>query len=99
MATKKEIDVLIEQNIMLSKKTAETIKQMKILTSRVDKLVGIFEKASKQVGDVQTSDEMIRSLSERLSDLLEQNKTIASGLLALEKYVRQRTEEPRNGPF
>jgi len=99
MATKKEIDVLVEQNIMLSKKSAETIKELKMLTSRIDKLIGIFEKASKQVGEVQTNDQIVRSLSEKLNDLLDQNKTIASGLLALEKYVRQRTAEQRPGSF
>ena len=92
-------DTLIEQNLILSKKSGEMIKQMKVLTSRMDKLVGIFEKASKQVGEVQTSDDMIRSLNERLNELLDQNKTIASGLLALEKYVRQRTAEPQSGQF
>lgn len=99
MAGKSVTDTLIEQNLILSKKSGEMIKQMKVLTSRMDKLVGIFEKASKQVGEVQTSDDMIRSLNERLNELLDQNKTIASGLLALEKYVRQRTAEPQSGQF
>ena len=92
-------DTLIEQNLILSKKSGEMIKHMKVLTSRMDKLVSIFEKASKQVGEVQTSDDMIRSLNGRLTELLDQNKTIASGLLALEKYVRQRSAEPQPGQF
>jgi hypothetical protein len=93
------VETLIGQNILLSKKSAETLQQVKMLTSRVDKLVSIFEKASKEVGDIQTGDEIIRSLSDRLSELLEQNKTIASGLIALEKYVRQRGAEQQPGQF
>ena len=91
------VKTLVEQNIILTKKSAEMVAQVKMLTSRVDKLVGIFEKASKDIGKVQTSDEMVKALSERLGELLEQNKTIASGLIALERYVRHRSAETQTG--
>ncbi|MAF35917.1 hypothetical protein CL622_02245 [archaeon] len=94
----KLLHALIEQNLVLSKKSAKLIRSVRTLTDRVDNLVSIFEKASKEIGKVETSEDMLRSLSSSLNQLLDQNKTIASGLIALEQYIRKRSQ-PEVGPI
>lgn len=66
----------------------DLIKEMSQLTKRIDTLISLFEEASKHVAEVESAETKIGSLSARLEELLEQNKTIARGLLMLEKYVR-----------
>ncbi|HLC85726.1 MAG TPA: hypothetical protein VJG30_00345 [Candidatus Nanoarchaeia archaeon] len=61
------------------------------LVNRIDKLVGLFEEASKHVGEVESTEARIQELSKRLETLLEQNRVIAQGLVLLEKYVRGKT--------
>jgi hypothetical protein len=58
---------------------------------RLDKIFGMFEEASKHVGDVETAEAKIVNLSTKLESLLDQNKSIAQGLVLLEKYVRGKT--------
>lgn len=64
------------------------------LNSRIDKLVTLFETAVKNVGisDEKSSDrDSIRELSNKIEDLLDQNKNLAEGLLLLERYVRNKS--------
>ena len=70
---------------------SELISSMNKLTLRVDKLVSLFEEASKNVAEVESTEARISSLASRLDSLLEQNKAIAQGLVLLEKYVRGKT--------
>ena len=65
------------------------------LVNRVDKLVSLFEEASKHVGEAETTEQRINELTNKLESLLEQNKSIARGLILLEKYVRGKTEFTR----
>lgn len=80
---------LSETCLLLQKKNVELLTGMNALTKRVDKLVNVFEEASKHVMEV-GEDKKILELADKLEKLLEQNKTIAGGLLMLEKYVRER---------
>lgn len=83
------------KTVDLISELSNTSKQMSELTTRTDKLVKIFEDAAKHVGETKTTDEQINSLAIKLENLLEQNKTIARGLLMLEEYVRGKTALPR----
>jgi archaellum component FlaC len=67
------------------------VNSIEKLVGRVDKLVLLFEEASKHVNEVQSTEEKVRTLAQKLEELVEQNKAIARGLLLLEKYVRGRT--------
>ena len=58
------------------------------LVTRIDKLVMLFEDASKHLDEVQTTEAKVNALATKLEILLDQNKSIAQGLLLLEKYVR-----------
>ena len=78
---------LIEVNLSLQKKEVELLHGMKELITKVDRMLSVFEDAGKHVMEV-GEDKKIRELTDKLDGLLEQNKTIAKGLLMLEKYVR-----------
>lgn len=74
------------------------INSMDKLTKRIDKLVSLFEEASKHVTEVTSTEEKVKQLSEKLESLLDQNRTIAKGLIMLEKYIRGKsglTESPQ----
>ena len=70
----------------------ELISSMNKLVTRIDKMVSLFEEASKNVADVESTEAKIAMLSNRLDNLLEQNKSILQGLLLLEKYIRGKTD-------
>lgn len=84
MAVKKDVDVQNDDIKTL-------INSINLLVTRVDKMVSMFEEASKHVSEVQSTEEKVKNLAVKLEELMEQNKAIARGLLLLEKYVRGRT--------
>ena len=61
------------------------------LISRIDKLVSLFDEAAKHVGEVETTEAKVTNLVTKLDGLLDQNKSLAQGLILLEKYVRGKT--------
>ena len=71
--------------------TQELNKNIQQLVIRIDHLVELFEEASKHVAEAESAEIKIAELSQRLDVLLEQNKSIAKGLILLEKYVRGKT--------
>ena len=81
------VEKLIEVNLSLQKKDVELLEGIKKLTDKIDRMLNVFEEASKHVMDV-GEDKKLLELTDKLNDLLEQNKTIAKGLLMLERYVR-----------
>lgn len=89
----KVISDLIEYNIALQNKTAELVSNMGQLTKRIDTMVSLFEEAAKSIRA--GTDE---PLMKRLSELLDQNKNIARGLILLEKYIKDRSMIDENFP-
>lgn len=81
------IDKLIENNALLQKKTTELLISMNNLTKKIDKVIEIFSKAAEHI----ERGEIREPLVKKLTELLEQNRSIARGLLLLEKYVREKT--------
>lgn len=85
-STKQEIiDQILHSNLALQDKTADLIRNIKELTTKLDNMVKIFEEAAKNIKSG-TDEPLMRKLEE----LLDQNKTIAKGLILLEKYVREK---------
>ena len=80
------IDQLMKNNVELMKKNADLIISMNNLTKKTDELVEIFKKAAQTI----EKGEVKEPLARKLTDLLEQNKRIARGLLLLEKFVRDK---------
>ena len=83
---------LVDLNLKLQDKNIELMNVMHALTKRMDNLISIFEEAAKNITDV-SDDTRVKQLTEKLDSLLEQNKTLANGLLTLERYVRSKSLE------
>ena len=86
---------LAESSLKIQSKSVDLISSMEKLTKRIDTMVSLFEEASKHVGEAETTEQRINELTNKLESLLEQNKSIARGLILLEKYVRGKTEFTR----
>lgn len=86
----KLMEKLIENTVLLQKKDVELMASVKHLVEKIDRMLNVFEEASKHVMEV-SEDKRIAELTDKLEELLEQNKTIAKGLLMLDQYVRKRT--------
>ena len=84
------IDQLVKNSVDMQKKSADLLISMDKLTKRVDNLIEIFKKAAEHI----EKGEIKEPLARRLTDLLEQNKKIARGLLLLERYVRSKEGMP-----
>lgn len=92
-ATKQHIiDQLVKNNVLLQQKSADLINSMNNLSKNIDKLVKIFEKAAESIG----KGEIREPLTAKLSQLIDQNRQIAKGLLMLEQYVKQRALPQKN---
>ena len=90
---------LIQNSAKIQAKNVELIENINKLVNRIDRFLDLFEEASKKVTEVEDTEARIMSLSNKLEILLEQNKTIAKGLILLEKYVRGKTSlERAEGP-
>ncbi len=85
--SKEVMQELIKTNISLEKKVIELLGSVNELAKRVDQMVGIFTKAAEHIerGDVK------EPLAAKLTELLDQNKKIARGLLLLERYVKEKS--------
>lgn len=77
---------LVKNNLNLQKVTLDLVEAVKNLTARIDKMVTLFEEASKKIDE----SEVDPSLHKKLEVLLEQNKVIARGLVILEDYIKNR---------
>ena len=90
---------LIQNSTKIQAKNVELIENIDKLVKKIDMFLGLFEEASKKVTEVEDTEARIQSLSNKLEILLEQNRTIAKGLILLEKYVRGKTSlERAEGP-
>lgn len=78
---------LIENNILLQKKTTELITSVNELSKKIDKMLSLFEAAAKSI----EQGEVEEPLAKKIEALLDQNKTIARGLILVERYVRDKT--------
>ena len=78
-------------DISLQKQLIVLIESNNQLINRIDKLVSLFEEAAKHVSEVESTEAKVNTLTNKLENLLDQNKAIAQGLLLLEKYVRGKT--------
>lgn len=87
----KLVEQLIENSIELQNKTVELISKMNVLIKSVDTMFGLFQEAAQYIRMGKVKDPLISQLSE----LLEQNKSIAKGLVLLEQYIKdKRLSEP-----
>lgn len=94
-----QIDLLLQNTIALQKTLVELATEIKTLNKKVSNLVTLFETASsafkqgKTKGMPSAAGNVPQNLLEKIDTLVEQNKTLAKGLLLLEKTIRER-EQP-----
>ena len=87
----KLIEQLIENNLILQKKETELMVNVNNLVKRIDRMLNVFEEASKHVMEVGEEKKIIE-LADKLEELLNQNKNIAKGLIMLEQYVKTKSQ-------
>ena len=80
---------LIRMNIELQKIAVDLIEKMNNVTTRMDRMLSLFEDAARNMSAEDTG-----SVKTQLQELLDQNKAIARGLLSIERYVRERQPTP-----
>mgnify|MGYP001345583746 CR=1 FL=1 len=83
------IDELIKHNVALEKVSLELLESVNKMTHRMDRMLSLFEEAAKNIEKAEKLDE--KPLATQLENLIEQNKTIARGLLLIERFVRDKT--------
>lgn len=84
------IDQLVQNNALLQQKSVDLLNSMNNLTKKIENLVDIFQKAAEHI----EMEEVKQPLAGKLTELLEQNKKIAQGLVLLEKFVREKGALP-----
>ncbi len=85
-----ELKRLVEVSVLSQKTNLALAKSVNDLSSRIDRMISMFEKAAEGVGDVRevTKDE-VNQVAKQLKEVVQQNKDLAEGLLALDNYVRR----------
>lgn len=103
------MDLLLENSITLQKTLASLAVELKGLNKKVSSLLKLFEDASKAFKEAKVKGmaapaeaAVPEELMEKIDELVKQNKTIARGLILLERTVREnmasRTAKPGSGP-
>lgn len=98
-------ELLLENTIALQKTLTNLVTELKALNKKVSDILSIFEEASlafkeaKEKGiDAEKAETTIpQDLIKKIDTLIEQNKTIAKGLLLLEKVVREKELKSTTG--
>jgi len=94
IALQKKSMSLIESSQVIAQHSAILVKKLDTLSNRIDKMLGVFEEASKHVMDA-GEDRRVIELADKLEELLEQNRILTKGLMMLENYVKTRTQFDR----
>ncbi|MEM4152790.1 MAG: hypothetical protein QXK80_01580 [Candidatus Pacearchaeota archaeon] len=92
---KKTTELLLENTIALQKTLTNLAAELKALNKKVSDILSIFEEASLAFKEAKEKGEAVsgtipQELINKIDSLIEQNKTIAKGLLLLEKAVREK---------
>ena len=88
---------LVKNNVALQNKMADLIKSNSDLLKaqvktyeEIASMVSLFREAGQHMV-AETEDEKLRPLLGRISELVEQNKSIMRGLILIQKYIRSST--------
>ncbi len=85
-----DLSKLIEVSILSQKTNLALAKSVNDLTIKVDGMVSMFETAARGVGDLrEVSKSEVEQIAKELKDVMQQNKGLAEGLIALDNYVRK----------
>jgi predicted phage tail protein len=85
----KKLEVLIDNTIVLQKVVVSLTESNNHLNERISSLVGLFENASKSIDRIkEVESKEVEELAKKLGEVVTQNKDLAEGFVALEKYVK-----------
>jgi len=100
--TKAELEkTLIDNFINLQKVLTNLAVKFDELSSNMSKMMQLFEISAKSFAEKYSREETGKSdkeLLKRLDSLLDQNKTIAKGILLMEDRIKNRASPPRERP-
>ena len=95
---------LMKNNITLQSKIVELVqtnntllKSQTSLTDEIKSMVSLFKEAGEHMV-AETEEERLRPLLSRISELVEQNKTIMRGLILIQKYIKSSSSEMPQRP-
>ena len=85
----KKIEILIDNTIVLQRSVVNLTESNNKLNERMGSLVGLFETASKSIDKIKdVESKEVEELAKKLKEVVSQNKDLAEGVLALEKYIK-----------
>lgn len=88
------IDLLIENSVALQHVLTDVASSLNQLTKEMRQLVDLFKEAGKTIGEEKAShainNEDKRAVVEKLDTLMDQNRTIARGLVLLESSMKEK---------
>lgn len=85
----KKLEILIDNTIVLQKSVVNLTESNHKLNEKITSLVGLFETASKSIDKIkEVESKEVEDLAKKLKDVVTQNKDLAEGVLALEKYIK-----------
>ena len=92
MSAKEREELLIENFVGLQKAMIHLSMKFENLSDNMSKLLNIFELSAKDylINKGRMSPEVDKDLLNKINSLLEQNKTIAKGLVMVEERVRNK---------
>lgn len=94
MSASQREELLIENFVGLQHAMTNLSIKFEKLSDNMIKLLQVFEESAKNyLGGTKSNDE---DLIKKINSLLDQNKTIAKGLVLMEEKVRNRAEPPQN---
>lgn len=88
------MNLLLENSVALQKMLADLAFNLKDLNKKITSMLELFENASRNIKESPPDG----GLSEKVEELSKQNKTIAKGLLLLEKSMREKEDKHESGP-
>ena len=93
MTAKEREELLIENFVGLQHAMTNMSIKFGSLSDNISKLLQVFEEAAKNFVSGGKADD--KDMLKKIDSLLDQNKTIAKGLILMEGRLRGRAEEPR----
>jgi|SRR3989344_5781771 len=93
---------LIESNLKLQSKLVQLIESNQEVTrslsqasKQIEEMTRFFKEAGKYIA-AENEDEKLKPLLSRISELVEQNKTIMRGLILVQKYIKSSPSNERD---
>ncbi len=92
-----KINKLISSSLQLQKLSINLVESNNNLVKRIDKLVSLFEEASKNISS--GNSEHANKLNNKINELIEQNKQLARGLIIMEEKMRKNPPRVNASPI